>query len=579
MTAKSQIPLRRVPLLLVRLAGKRTIAFLMLGSIAGLGQSYVDIVLSAYLALFISSIGLMKGAASPGLSLLPHGSTLAISLGLLLAGVFRSLFQVLVTEFTTLGIEGTSTRLRLLTVRRLLDASRHRSLTPASDMVQRLSEGYPRTAQVLSAIFQSVAAVMQALGLFAFLVVLAPRESLLGVLGLGVLGVVLWVLGRRMRRHSSALPATYVKLASGLERISRNQLLVRVLRTEGVEYPRLKRQVVSYHHKSVRSLSLANISAALPQASGVVLIVLIMHMSEAVWHTPGAVLLSFLYLFVRLVQALSALSGHSATVVMYGGFLMRSLADVDREDDGDMPKALSLVPEETGLPVLEKTRLGVKLDDALPGIDVRGVSFRYPGSEFWALENFSLSVAPGEHIGITGPSGCGKSTLVQLVLGVLEPTSGSVVVGGRDTREIQPVEHLHIGYVGAEPFLFEGTLEENLRYGGDLDITEDALWSALAAARMDVFVRSLPDKLHFRLGEGGEGLSAGQKQRISLARALLNRPHLVVLDEATANLDNATESEIANGLRDLAGRVTVLVIAHRPGILAHCTRVVRMVAP
>ena len=126
-----------------------------------------------------------------------------------------------------------------------------------------------------------------------------------------------------------------------------------------------------------------------------------------------------------------------------------------------------------------------------------------------------------------------------------------------------------MGYVGAEAYLIAGTLADNLCYGLTHTPSDAELWHALGQARLESVVRALPDGLAHRIREDGAGLSAGEKQRLALARALLAKPGLLVLDEASANLDEATEAELTESLRALRGTVTVLVVSHRPQLLAH----------
>ena len=124
-------------------------------------------------------------------------------------------------------------------------------------------------------------------------------------------------------------------------------------------------------------------------------------------------------------------------------------------------------------------------------------------------------------------------------------------------------------FLGADPFLLAGSVRENLSYGATHELDDEALWSALDAARVREAISALPTGLDHPIGEDGSGLSAGQKQRLCLARALLMRPSILVLDEVSANLDEATEAQLAETLRGLRGSVTVFLVSHRPGILVH----------
>jgi subfamily B ATP-binding cassette protein MsbA len=207
-----------------------------------------------------------------------------------------------------------------------------------------------------------------------------------------------------------------------------------------------------------------------------------------------------------------------------------------------------------------------------PDIQLHAVTFAYPASPDDVIRGLSVDLEKGTQLAIVGPSGCGKSTLLALILGLHEPKRGEVRIGGRSPAAFFGDPRARIGYVGAEAFLIAGTIRENMRYGVSRSTTDADLWAALEKARLRTTVEELPSRLEYRIEEDGSGLSAGQKQRLCLARALLNRPQLLVLDEASANLDADTEREITESLRSLRGDCTTLVVSHREGILQYADR-------
>ncbi len=205
-------------------------------------------------------------------------------------------------------------------------------------------------------------------------------------------------------------------------------------------------------------------------------------------------------------------------------------------------------------------------------IELRGVRFKYGARE--VLHGIDLSVRPGEMIGLVGPSGAGKSTLINLVCRFYDVTEGSILVDGRDVRSYPVEEYRHnIGIVLQDPFLFYGTVAENIAYGRP-DATREQIVAAARAARAHEFILRLPAGYDSIVGERGQSLSGGERQRISIARALLIDPRILILDEATSSVDTETEREIQEALDNLIQGRTTLAIAHRLSTLRRADRLV-----
>ena len=197
-------------------------------------------------------------------------------------------------------------------------------------------------------------------------------------------------------------------------------------------------------------------------------------------------------------------------------------------------------------------------------ITFREVRFQYPDAELPVLDGISLVIAENRTTAFVGTSGAGKSTLLDLVLGLHEPSNGSVECGGRPIHEDLPSWYADLGVVPQDVFLLNDTLAANVAFGVPAAaIDRQRVREVIATAQLEALVEDLPDGLDTYVGERGVRLSGGQKQRIGLARALYRRPKVLVLDEATSALDNATEHEIASTLRSLQGSVTILIVAHR----------------
>jgi thiol reductant ABC exporter CydD subunit len=209
---------------------------------------------------------------------------------------------------------------------------------------------------------------------------------------------------------------------------------------------------------------------------------------------------------------------------------------------------------------------------------IQALEVTYAGRRVPAVHDFDLVVEPGEVVALTGPSGSGKSTVLSVILGLRVPDAGHVRLGGIDLGELDLNDwHTHLGYVPQRPHLFARTVAENVRLGRP-HATDAEVEAALEAAGLIDVVQRLPHGIGTPLGEGGAGLSAGERQRIALARAFVRDAPLLLLDEPTASLDNETEAELLITVGRLLGGRTGVVVAHRPALVALADRVVEMPA-
>jgi subfamily B ATP-binding cassette protein MsbA len=209
-------------------------------------------------------------------------------------------------------------------------------------------------------------------------------------------------------------------------------------------------------------------------------------------------------------------------------------------------------------------------------VELRGVSFRYPGAKRDALQDVSLAVEPGETVAVVGPSGAGKSTLARLLLRFDDPATGAVLLDGTDLRDVTLASlRTHVGLLLQETLLPDTTVREAIAQGRP-GATDAEVEAAARAAGAHGFIAALPDGYDTRLGQRGRSLSGGQRQRIAIARALVRDTPVLILDEPTTGLDEAAKQVVLEPLRQLARERTTIVISHDPDVHEWADRVVEL---
>lgn len=394
------------------------------------------------------------------------------------------------------------------------------------------------------------------------------RFALLSLAGVPLIAVVLVVLSRKMRAASAQAQGILERLAQRFQDGVEGAATVKAFNYEDALLEKFEDENESFFAPMMSYLRATALSAPLMELAGGVVAAIILYFGgrEVILGrlTPGA--------FFAFLGAFFAAYAPVKNVARSNSELQRALTSAER--------LFAILEVHPSSPVKlagrgEKRRSGRPASFAGPSLSVefQNVSFRYPGSRDFAVKNLSFSFKKGERVALVGPSGSGKSTVANLLLRMHEPASGRILFDGKDARELDPRDlRAEIGFVAQDAVLFNDSVFENVALGRS-PCTLSEIERACALAGAAGFIARLPQGYSSRLGAHGVQLSAGQRQKLAIARVVLKDPSIVVLDEATANLDGPAEAEVLAALERLFAGRTVVTIGHKLESIPHPDRI------
>lgn len=423
----------------------------------------------------------------------------------------------------------------------------------------------PRGGNVMRNIAEILYHVVMVIPMIGFLIYLNLQLTVLSFASFGLIAILsVWInrhilnLGKKINPIFGSFTETYL-------RSIRNRILLRIYGTtenEVLEAMKLSQQFRNKNVMSIKWQAAASIPSSLIAP---VWLFVILWASTSYFTISQGMLLSFFYIFMRLAAYLTNLGSSLSTMIVdlpaiyelaTSLCVSQNLSRFDKSIEYEH-KDLKEVLSDADTKYAEESKI-------MPvQVEIQQLSANYNGKP--VFQNLNCLLPAGNCLGIIGHSGSGKSTLIAIIVGLMQPNEGRVLIDNMHPGHAQFASfRRNIGYVGPEPLLKQGTIYENLLYGLNKPVEKDKIFKVMEDVQLGEILQSEMKGLEWKVYEGGEGLSSGQKQRLCLARALLRDPRLLILDEATANLDEKTEKFIIEYLRKLKGSMTMIIATHRP---------------
>ena len=428
-------------------------------------------------------------------------------------------------------------------------------------MLSRLLYDIPQVGAALSSAWIVVVRdTLIIIGLTGYLVYTAWELTLLIFAIAPIVAWLITIASKKLRGGNQAMQESAGAMTGAIEESLAGVREIKIFGTQAHEAKRFAAITEDLRANTMRTVRISALNVPLVQVLAAVAIAAVIwlasNLSAQDRLSPGT--------FVAFVAAMAMLFEPIRRLTNINDVIQRGLAGAQ-----SLFELLDTPPE----PASAATRA---MPRARGHVRFEGVSFRYPGQEAWAVQDFSLELRPGETLALVGASGSGKTTIVQLMARFFEPTQGRILLDGQDIAQMDLVAlRTQLGWVGQHVVLFDDTVAANIAYGRP-DATAAQIAQAAASANALEFIEALPQGLQSRVGVNGGQLSGGQRQRIAIARAFVKDAPILLLDEATSALDNASERAVKDAVALLRQQRSVLVVAHRLSTVRDADRIIVM---
>ena len=534
-------------------------AFLLGSFIIGFISAAAEYVFVALFQLFLIVLGLTKSDLLSIPDWVPT-STSFVMIGLIVAGIIRAAVQILKLYFSRMCAQKFSQDVRAQIVGFALNlgprVSTSKAIALFSDIVNRAGQTLLNLCTILTAVVTAIAVISVA-------AVKAPLVVLVGVFFTGLSYWLLRGLIRRFSMSGTELSSHWQSVNLTLTEGIRNYFYLQLCGMVPKEIQRAEESLEKYQ-QSYRTYVLGSaIRQGIPLVLSAGLIVAMTVVGQQL-AVAGSILVTVLYLYLRCLQNISEGYGAWNDLRINGSAFLEvrhMLAHFKLQSNSTMNSNVG----NGRVSAPENWRL-----------EISNLAFSY--GERPIIDNLSVNLGAGDCWYISGESGVGKSTLLSLIAGYLTPQSGSIKISGRQLHEYDKSILDGMGYVGPTPYLVEGSIRDNLLYGHHRsgEISDAKMYEALHWVALSSWIEGLPQGLDAKIDEIGSALSTGQKSRLAIARTLLRSPKLIILDEATSNLDERTENSVLEAMRPVFKDAIVVLVSHRPHLARLATQTLKM---
>ena len=428
-------------------------------------------------------------------------------------------------------------------------------------MLSRLLYDIPQVGAALSSAWIVVVRdTLIIIGLTGYLIYTAWELTLLIFAIAPIVAWLITIASKKLRGGNEAMQESAGAMTGAIEESLAGVREIKIFGTQAHEAERFATITEDLRANTMRTVRISALNVPLVQVLAALAVATVIWMASNLSAqdrlSPGT--------FVAFVAAMAMLFEPIRRLTNINDVIQRGLAGAQ-----SLFELLDTPPEPASAAAHAMSR-------ARGHVRFEGVSFRYPGQEAWAVQDFSLELRPGETLALVGASGSGKTTIVQLMARFFEPTQGRILLDGQDIAQMDLVAlRTQLGWVGQHVVLFDDTVAANIAYGRP-DATAAQIAQAAASANALEFIEALPQGLQSRVGVNGGQLSGGQRQRIAIARAFVKDAPILLLDEATSALDNASERAVKDAVALLRQQRSVLVVAHRLSTVRDADRIIVM---